>query len=91
MIIQQLHDHRVVLVSQDSFYRGLTPEELAHVQEYNFDHPDAFDTEQLLDCIQTLKQGEAVQIPIYDFKHHQRCSDTCRKVNAADVVIMEGG
>lgn len=90
MIIQQLHDHRVVLVNQDSFYRGLTPEELAHVQEYNFDHPDAFDTEQLLDCIQILKQGESVQIPIYDFKRHRRCSETFRKVNAADVVIMEG-
>eukprot|EP00250_Pteridium_aquilinum_P000409 c10452_g1_i1 orf=103-1191(+) len=90
MIIQQLHDHRVVLVNQDSFYRGLTPTELVHVQEYNFDHPDAFDTEQLLDCIQTLRQGEAVQIPVYDFKRHQRRSDTFRQVNAADVVIMEG-
>jgi hypothetical protein len=39
MIIQQLHDHRVVLVNQDSFYRGLTPKELANVGEYNFDHP----------------------------------------------------
>lgn len=39
MIIQQLHDHRVVLVNQDSFYRGLTPEESAKVTEYNFDHP----------------------------------------------------
>jgi chloramphenicol 3-O-phosphotransferase len=39
MIIQQLHDHRVVLVNQDSFYRGLTAEELENVGEYNFDHP----------------------------------------------------
>ncbi|CAN6446987.1 unnamed protein product [Victoria cruziana] len=41
MIIQQLHDHRVVLVNQDSFYRGLTVEESERVHEYNFDHPDA--------------------------------------------------
>jgi uridine kinase len=39
MIIQQLHDHRVILVHQDSFYRDLTPEESEHVREYNFDHP----------------------------------------------------
>ncbi|KAI5431155.1 Uridine kinase-like protein 1 [Lathyrus oleraceus] len=39
MIIQQLHDHRVVLVNQDSFYRGLKPDELERVHEYNFDHP----------------------------------------------------
>ena len=39
MIIQQLHGHRVVLVNQGSFYRGLTPEESAKVVDYNFDHP----------------------------------------------------
>ncbi|KAF7059719.1 hypothetical protein CFC21_066585, partial [Triticum aestivum] len=33
MIIQQLHDHRVVLVNQDSFYRGLTAEESARAQD----------------------------------------------------------
>ncbi|XP_059443589.1 uridine/cytidine kinase UKL1, chloroplastic-like [Corylus avellana] len=90
MIIQQLHDHRVVLVNQDSFYRGLTDEELKHVHEYNFDHPDAFDTEQLLECIGKLKSGQSVHVPIYDFKKHQRCSESFRQVNASDVIILEG-
>ncbi|CAN6446992.1 unnamed protein product [Victoria cruziana] len=90
MIIQQLHDHRVVLVNQDSFYRGLTVEESERVHEYNFDHPDAFDTEQLLECIEKLKSGQSVNVPIYDFKNHRRCSETFRKVNASDVIILEG-
>ncbi|XP_058093257.1 uridine/cytidine kinase UKL1, chloroplastic isoform X2 [Magnolia sinica] len=90
MIIQQLHDHRVVLVNQDSFYRGLTAEESERVHEYNFDHPDAFDTEQLLECIGKLKCGQSVNIPIYDFKNHRRCSESFRKVNASDVIILEG-
>ncbi|KAK8687158.1 hypothetical protein V6N13_085990 [Hibiscus sabdariffa] len=90
MIIQQLHDHRVVLVNQDSFYRGLTTEELKRVHEYNFDHPDAFDTEQLLDCVEKLKSGQSVQVPIYDFKLHRRSSDSFRQVNASDVIILEG-
>ncbi|KAF2316441.1 hypothetical protein GH714_041782 [Hevea brasiliensis] len=107
MIIQQLHDHRVVLVNrislmlggmayqitsimQDSFYRGLTPAELERVHEYNFDHPDAFDTDQLVDCIQKLRSGQPYQVPIYDFKSHRRCSDSFRQVNASDVIILEG-
>ncbi|KAF2305953.1 hypothetical protein GH714_009134 [Hevea brasiliensis] len=90
MIIQQLHDHRVVLVNQDSFYRGLTTAELERVHEYNFDHPDAFDTEQLLDCIQKLRSGQPYQIPIYDFKTHLRRADSFRQVNASDVIILEG-
>ena len=90
MIIQQLHDHRVVLVNQDSFYRGLTEEESEHVEEYNFDHPDAFDTDQLLECMGKLKSGQSVNIPIYDFKNHRRCSESFRKVNVSDVIILEG-
>ncbi|KAF7838182.1 uridine kinase-like protein 1, chloroplastic [Senna tora] len=90
MIIQQLQDHRVVLVCQDSFYRGLTDDESKHVSEYNFDHPDAFDTEQLVECISKLKSGQSVQVPIYDFKKHQRCSDQSKQVNASDVIILEG-
>nr|KJB70798.1 hypothetical protein B456_011G091700 [Gossypium raimondii] len=66
MIIQQLHDHRVVLANQDSFYRGLTTEELKRVHEYNFDNPNAFDTEQLLGCIEKLKDGQSVQVNASD-------------------------
>ncbi|XP_058752099.1 uridine/cytidine kinase UKL1, chloroplastic-like isoform X1 [Vicia villosa] len=90
MIIQQLQDHRVVLVNQDSFYRGLTKDELKRDHEYNFDHPDAFDTEQLVETLIKLKSGQSVQVPVYDFKLHQRASDRYQQVNASEVVILEG-
>ncbi|QCD78116.1 uridine kinase-like protein 4 [Vigna unguiculata] len=88
MIIQQLHDQRVVLVNQDSFYNSLSEEELTRVQDYNFDHPDAFDNEQLLRVMDKLKHGEAVDIPKYDFKTYK--SDVLRRVNPSDVIILEG-
>ncbi|KAG4980778.1 hypothetical protein JHK82_034028 [Glycine max] len=78
MIIQQLHDHCVVLVNQDLFYRGLNPEELECAHEYNFDHPDAFDSKQLLECTRKLISGQGVHVPIYDFKNHQGSSDNFR-------------
>ncbi|KAL8540294.1 hypothetical protein ACS0TY_001769 [Phlomoides rotata] len=78
------------LYLEDSFYCGLTPEESKLVHEYNFDHPDAFDTEQLLECVEILKSGLSVHVPIYDFKTHQRSSDSFRQVNASDVIILEG-
>ncbi|MFS7956375.1 putative transferase [Helianthus anomalus] len=73
---------------QDSFYRGLTAEESARAHEYNFDHPDAFDTEQMLECIETLKQGKSVQLPIYDFKNHRRCSESFRQVLASKLTVL---
>ncbi|CAI7934253.1 unnamed protein product, partial [Closterium sp. NIES-54] len=73
----------------DSFYRGLTEEELKHASDFNFDHPDAFDTDALLSTIVALKEGQSVEIPVYDFKTHQR-STAVRKTNPADVIILEG-
>ncbi|KAF2287532.1 hypothetical protein GH714_001180 [Hevea brasiliensis] len=90
MIIQQLHDQRVVLVNQDSFYHNLTEEELTRVHEYNFDHPDAFDTEQLLCDMEKLRHGQAVDIPNYDFKSYKNDVFPARRVNPSDVIILEG-
>ncbi|KAM3302648.1 Uridine kinase-like protein 2, chloroplastic [Capsicum baccatum] len=90
LIIEQLRDQRVVLVNQDSFYHTLTPEELTKVHEYNFDHPDAFDTEKLLRVVEKLKQGQAVDIPKYDFKSYKNDVFPLRRVNPSDVIILEG-
>ncbi|KAJ6376800.1 hypothetical protein OIU76_025868 [Salix suchowensis] len=90
MIIQQLHDQRVVLVNQDSFYHDLTEEELTRVHEYNFDHPDAFDTEQLLCAMEKLRHGQAVDIPKYDFKSYKNNVFPARRVNPSDVILLEG-
>ncbi|THG00095.1 hypothetical protein TEA_012391 [Camellia sinensis var. sinensis] len=57
-----------IMAMIDSFYRGLTTEEAQRVHEHNFDHPDAFDSEQLVECIEKLKSVQSVQVPIYDFK-----------------------
>ncbi|XP_076887948.1 uridine kinase-like protein 4 [Bidens hawaiensis] len=88
MIIEQLHDQRVVLVNQDSFYYSLTPEELTRVHEYNFDHPDAFDNDKLLLAVEMLKHGKSVDIPKYDFRTYK--NSISRKVNPSDVIILEG-
>ncbi|CAK8538958.1 unnamed protein product [Lathyrus sativus] len=90
MIIQQLHDQRVVLVNQDSFYHNLTEEELKRVQDYNFDHPEAFDTERLVNVMDKLKHSQAVDVPKYDFKGYKNNVFPARRVNPADVIILEG-
>ncbi|VVB04221.1 unnamed protein product [Arabis nemorensis] len=89
MIMSQLHDQRVVLVNQDSFYHSLTPENLKKVHEYNFDHPDAFNTEVMLSCMEKLRSGKPVNIPSYDFKIHQSI-ESASPVNPADVIVLEG-
>lgn len=45
---------------------------MAANNEYNFDHPDAFDFELLKATLQRLKEGRKVEVPIYNFVTHSR-------------------
>ncbi|XP_062323064.1 uridine-cytidine kinase-like 1 isoform X2 [Osmerus eperlanus] len=90
-IIEALDVPWVVLLSMDSFYKVLTREEqeLASRNEYNFDHPEAFDFELLVTVLRKLKKGKSVKVPVYDFTSHCRRKDW-KTVYGANVVIFEG-
>lgn len=81
----------VAIVSQDAFYRPLSPDqiELAFNQNFDFDHPNAIDQELLVECIRDLKASRAVQIPVYSFTQHQRTSASTYLYGHA-VIVVEG-
>ncbi|KAG9351000.1 hypothetical protein JZ751_024889 [Albula glossodonta] len=85
------HQRQVAILSQDSFYRVLTPEQKAKALkgQYNFDHPDAFDNELIMKTLWDIMEGKAVQIPVYDFVTHSRKEESVT-VYPADVVLFEG-
>ena len=58
-------------------HQVLTPEQqlLAASNDYNFDHPDAFDFGLLVPTLRKLKKGKSVKIPVYDFTTHGRQKD----------------
>ncbi len=80
--------------SQDCFYRPLSAadRELAYRQDYNFDHPNAFDFDHQIDVLTELRAGSSsVAIPTYDFTTHSRLPpehDT--HVEAPQIIIFEG-
>ncbi|MCJ8750102.1 hypothetical protein PDJAM_G00194860 [Pangasius djambal] len=90
-IIEALDVPWVVLLSMDSFYKVLSKEEqeLAARNEYNFDHPDAFDFELLITVLRKLKKGKSIKVPVYDFTTHSRRKEW-KTVYGANVVIFEG-
>ena len=81
----------VVLISMDSFYKVLSPEESKRAihNDFNFDHPDAFEFPLLYETLLKLKRGESVDIPSYDFTTHSR-TPTSTRVSGAKVIIFEG-
>ncbi|KAG8436515.1 hypothetical protein GDO86_007571 [Hymenochirus boettgeri] len=85
------HQKQVVMISQDSFYRILTPEQKTKAikGQFNFDHPDAFDNELILKTLKEIMEGKTVEIPVYDFVSHSRKEEAV-VVYPADVVLFEG-
>uniref|UniRef100_A0A7E4ZRA0 Uridine kinase n=1 Tax=Panagrellus redivivus TaxID=6233 RepID=A0A7E4ZRA0_PANRE len=83
---------RVVIISQDSFYRNLTDNELKLAKEgnYNFDHPNAFDDKLFKEVLLELKEGRPTKIPHYDFVTHSRIPGKEEIIDNADVVLIEG-
>ncbi|XP_010631694.1 uridine-cytidine kinase-like 1 isoform X2 [Fukomys damarensis] len=91
MIIEALDVPWVVLLSMDSFYKVLTQQqqEQAACNNFNFDHPDAFDFDLIISTLKKLKQGRSVQVPIYDFTTHSRKKEW-KTLYGANVIIFEG-
>ncbi|KAK7502256.1 hypothetical protein BaRGS_00006620 [Batillaria attramentaria] len=90
-IIEALDVPWVSLLSMDSFYKVLNEEqhEQAARNEYNFDHPDAFDVPLLAATLQRLKEGKSIDVPVYNFTTHSR-DPHMKTIYGANVIVFEG-
>ena len=88
-IREALADCRVAFIDQDSYYADLKDMPLEERRQVNFDHPDAFDTGLLVSHLKALKQGRAIEKPIYDFITCSRKEGTVR-VEPGDIILIEG-
>lgn len=88
-IVDSVGRERVVFLQQDAYYRDLgdMPPEIRH--QINFDHPDALDNELLLNHLRALRNGEAIDQPVYDYATHARTTAK-RHIEPRPVIIIEG-
>lgn len=91
-LVNRLRDalgSQAVIMYHDDYYKAhdeLTLDERAGL---NYDHPEAFDTELLIEHLEILKSGKAIECPMYDYTIHNRCKET-KTIRPASVVIIEG-
>lgn len=45
---------------------------MASENNYNFDHPNAFDFDLLHEVLSRLREGKSTEVPVYDFTTHSR-------------------
>ena len=79
----------LAVLEEDGYYRDQSHLPLKIREQTNYDHPRAFEHELLLEHLDQLKNGHAVEVPTYDYESHTRSSRT-RAVPAANVILVEG-
>jgi len=88
-LVETLPEGRVSIIQHDNYYRDrgdLTYEERCQL---NFDHPDALETDLLIEHLRALREGQTVEVPVYDFESHRR-SDETRRIVPTPVIVVEG-
>ncbi|MEM8599032.1 MAG: uridine kinase [Bacteroidota bacterium] len=88
-IVEAFGPRRIALLDHDAYYRDLShlpPDERA---AFNFDHPDALETDLMVQHLDALRAGATIAKPTYDFTAHTRRPETVC-VDPLPVIIVEG-
>lgn len=88
-IYKQFDDTCIAMLEQDSYYKDQSNLSYEERIKTNYDHPDAFDTSLLVEHLNLLLDGHAIEKPIYDFEIHNRIDKTSC-VQPREIIIVEG-
>ncbi|MBQ0076272.1 MAG: uridine kinase [Bacteroidales bacterium] len=88
-LIERLPKGEVTVIPLDSYYNDSSDVPAEDRQKINFDHPDAFEWSLISNHLQMLKEGQAIEQPVYDYITSTR-SDRTIHVEPNDIVIVEG-
>ncbi len=78
-----------ICIAHDAYYRNRTDLSPQEREQINFDHPDALETELLVKHLQSLRAGQAIDMPQYDFVTHLRKAEAAR-IEPHPVIVVEG-
>lgn len=89
-IIESLPAGSVTVISQDNYYKDSSHLPWDKRRAQNFDEPRAFDWELLLKDLMALREGKAVEQPVYDYATCSRLKDKSIHTEPRQVIILEG-
>lgn len=87
--ISRKFDNDLVVLAHDHYYKKYDNLSYNERTELNFDHPNAFDTDLLIEHIRELKNGNSIERPVYNYAIHNR-SDEFVVVQPKSVIVVEG-
>ncbi|APP02533.1 uridine kinase [Lactobacillus delbrueckii] len=88
-ISKRLPADRVLILTEDAYYNDNSALSMDERKKINYDHPNAYETDLLIEQLQDLLDGKAIEMPTYNFNILSRAKDTIH-VEPADIIILEG-
>ncbi|HKW12245.1 MAG TPA: uridine kinase [Gemmatimonadaceae bacterium] len=88
-VAKALSTSSVAFIDMDAYYRNFAHVPPDERRQINWDHPDAFDWDVLLEQLAALVSGVSIDKPVYDFVTHTRSAQIAR-IPAAEVVVVDG-
>jgi uridine kinase len=88
-ILERVGTEHIAYLEHDSYYKDIRDIPMSHSNIINFDHPDSLETSLLIEHIHHLKQGNPVEVPVYDFTTYCRTKQT-RSVQPQPIILVEG-
>ncbi|WP_196159149.1 uridine kinase [Reinekea sp. G2M2-21] len=85
----ELGEGAISIIKEDSYYKARHDLSFEEREQINYDHPNAFDHDLLIAHLDALARQEAVEVPVYDYKIHNRSEQTTTHLPSR-VVIVEG-
>ena len=75
-IVDSLGPEQVTWLDHDRYYRDRNDLRLEERAALNYDHPDALETDLMVQHVRALKAGRTIEAPQYDFNRHARLAQT---------------
>lgn len=88
--IVEMFKENVSVIHHDNYYK--VQDHLSYEErcKTNYDHPDSFDTELMIEHIKDLKNGKSVEEPVYDYTVHNRDKSKTITLDPTDILIIDG-
>ena len=79
----------VTVLCHDNYYKRHDELSFEERSGLNYDEPDAIETSLMVQHLEELRAGKAINCPVYDFTRHNRSDETVR-LEPKPVIIVEG-
>ncbi len=88
-ILERVGSDRIDYVQHDAYYRDRSHLPFSERVKINYDHPDSLESDLMVQHLKTLRAGQPVEAPLYDFANHVRQTET-RRLEPRPIILVEG-